>query len=131
MTPASWNGGESQSQRPNLNLDAFEVPRFMREFNRRFDLDSINRNTPSSATAYSHVSIFFDGVINALKAMKGCVVFELLYGGLLQTLPLMRTNSVPERPRKFPWSYNRAWVSNVPYVFDPTFLALTYFDRTL
>lgn len=120
MTPALWNGG--QSQRPNLNLDAFEVPRFIREFNRRFDLGDLNWNTPQWATAYSHVTTFFDGVVGALKAMKGRVVFELLSGELLQTLSLMKVNGLAERPRKFPNLYNRAWVSNVPYVLDASFL---------
>jgi hypothetical protein len=116
MTPAAWN--EDQSQRPNLSFDAFEVPRYIREFNRRLDIGNINWNTPPQATAYSHIAIFFDGVVKALQAMKGRVVFELLGGDLLQTLSLMRLNSLFERPRKFPSSYNRAWINNVPYVFD-------------
>jgi hypothetical protein len=120
MTPASWN--EGQSQRPNLNFDAFEVPRFIRQFNRRFSLGNLNLNAPHWATAYSHVVVFFDGVIDALKAMKGRVVLELLSGDLLQTLSLMRASSLPERPTKFPCLYDRAWISNVPYVPDASVL---------
>jgi hypothetical protein len=121
MTPASWNKG--RSQRPNLNFDAFEVPRYIRQFNRRFSLGNLNlNNTPHWVTAYSHVAVFFGGVVDALKAMKGRVVLELLSGELLQTLSLMRASSLPKRPTKFPCLFDRAWISNVPYVPDASVL---------
>jgi hypothetical protein len=65
MTPASWNGGQSQC--PNMNFNAFEVPRFIQQFNRCFRLSNLNLNLPHWTTAYSHVVVFFDGVVTSGK----------------------------------------------------------------
>lgn len=121
----SHNGGD----RYYLELSVCEIPRVFCEFNSRFSLgepiwDGVASSRfalqyQSEMSAYSLFATFFDAVFDALRAMKGHLVLEVISGDLMQSLSRIRLGRLGDRPPSFPTTYNRAWLSNVPYAFFP------------
>lgn len=100
---------------PDLNLDALKLPRQIEEYNHTYKLSK--RNPPNiipDAPAYSHVSAFFDGVIETLQIMQGRLKLEFVFGELISELSKWRLAGDTGRPSHFPTTFNRAWLSNVP-----------------
>lgn len=100
---------------PDLKLDALKLPRQIEEYNHAYKLSK--RNPPHlipDAPAYSHVSAFFDDVIETLQTMKGRLKLEFLFGELISELSKWRFGGDTDRPAHFPTTFNRAWLSNVP-----------------
>ena len=65
--------------------------------------------------AWRACSAFFGEVAAALKALgSGKVTLEMVCGGLPEELGKMRNNRDSCRPKEFPRSYMRMWLSNVP-----------------
>lgn len=112
ITPKIGNFGTTGY--PNLDLDAFKPPRDIEEYNHRFKVAEPHPDLIPDAPAYSHVSAFFDGVVEALKVMKKHIKIELLCGELIQEMSKMRFCGDESRPADFPRSFTRAWLSNVP-----------------
>ncbi|KAJ7467818.1 hypothetical protein B0H11DRAFT_1814028 [Mycena galericulata] len=100
---------------PDLPLDGMILPRLFDMFNRRFSIDKGGelRADPESPV-YTHTMRFFQGVINALKALEGSVKLEVICGGLMEELGKLRLGTDTSRPAKFPRTFTRAYLSNVP-----------------
>lgn len=124
MESSSWLPGPIY---PDLNLDAFQAPKFIHEFVHRFGLGAqrVAGNGPL-APSYTHTAAFFGGVVDALKAMKGEVKLEFLCGELTQELSKMRFGGYEDRPESFPTVFTRAYLSNIPYVFPPICVPTTF-----
>ncbi|TCD70624.1 hypothetical protein EIP91_002655 [Steccherinum ochraceum] len=69
-----------------------------------------NMDCPS----FSVVQTFFDGVVDALKTLKGQIKLEILHGDLLHELVKMKIGRDLSRPSGFPRYYTRMWMSNIP-----------------
>ncbi|KAJ7750682.1 hypothetical protein DFH07DRAFT_922529 [Mycena maculata] len=100
---------------PDLPPDGMNLPRLFDAFNRRFGIDTGGelRADPESP-AYTHTMRFFQGVMNALKALEGSVKLEIICGGLMEELGKLRLGTDTTRPAKFPRTFTRAYLSNVP-----------------
>jgi hypothetical protein len=117
----SYTGGDRYYLEPNV----CEIPRVLCEFNDRFNLgepvwDGIASSRfalqyQSEVSAYTVCETFFDAVVDALKAMKGRLVLEVIHGDLMQSLSRIRLGKHGNRPQSFPAMYDRVWLSNVPY----------------
>lgn len=70
----------------------------------------LNADYPS----YSVVWTFFNGVLEAWRALDQKIQLEIVCGELHQELSKMRICGDKTRPTQFPRSYTRAWLSNVP-----------------
>jgi hypothetical protein len=99
---------------PDLNLDAFQAPREIEEYNDRYKLYTKNPSLNSDSSAYLHTTTFFDGVVKALKEIQGHIKIEILRGELVQQMSQMKFKGDGSRPAGFPRSFTRAWLSNVP-----------------
>ncbi|GBE90051.1 hypothetical protein SCP_1800730 [Sparassis crispa] len=88
---------------------------FIEDFNIecKINTHSIDDIEIDSAT-FMTVSDLFSAVATALKSVKGQVVLELLCGELTQELSKMRFLGDHTRPAKFPRSFTRAYLSNIP-----------------
>lgn len=99
---------------PYLDLDIFKSPRQIEVFNYTYKLSKRDPQSVPDAPAYSHVSTFFGGVLDALLAMKGKFKIEIIYGELTAELSKWRFGDDTGRPVEFPTEFTRAWLSNVP-----------------
>ncbi|KZP20325.1 hypothetical protein FIBSPDRAFT_789699 [Athelia psychrophila] len=99
---------------PYLDLDIFKSPRQIEVFNYTYKLSRRDPQSVPDAPAYSHVSTFFGGVLDALLAMKGKFKIEIIYGELTAELSKWRFGDDTGRPVEFPTEFTRAWLSNVP-----------------
>jgi hypothetical protein len=91
------------------------LPRLFDAFNRRFGIDK-GGELPLEAESptYTHTMRFFEGAMDALKVLKGSVTLEIMCGGLMEELGKMRLGTDMNRPAKFPRTFTRAYLSNVP-----------------
>ncbi|KAJ7327536.1 hypothetical protein DFH08DRAFT_940827 [Mycena albidolilacea] len=100
---------------PDLQPDAMNLPRLFDAFNRRFGIDA-GGELPANAEspAFTHTMRFFQGAVDALKALEGKVTLEIVCGGVMEELGRMRLGTDTERPAQFPRTFTRAYLSNVP-----------------
>lgn len=93
-------------------MDQFE------DFNKLFVPENQRpRRHPSDDTfLFKSMTVFFDHLGQALKALEGHVKVELLFGDMVEELAKMRLKTNVLRPPEFPTSYIRMWLSNVPLV---------------
>ncbi|KAJ6580630.1 hypothetical protein B0H19DRAFT_1369180 [Mycena capillaripes] len=100
---------------PSLLADGILLPRLFDAFNRRFGIDK-GGELPLDAESptFTHTMRFFQGAMDALKALEGSITLEIICGGLMQELGKMRLGTDTDRPAKFPRSFTRAYLSNVP-----------------
>ncbi len=88
-------------------------------FNERMRLvkgRNMNARINQDCPAYSVISVFFDAVVDALIALKGRILLELIQDDISAALVKMRIGLDVSRPAHFPRKYSRIWLSNVPYV---------------
>lgn len=102
---------------PELTMDPFEPVRDMANFNEKFGLSDPKKNPDPDSPAYFHTTKFFDGVVDALRALAGHLKIEIIQGELMHELSKMRFHGDESRPVEFPRLFTRAWLSNVPFVF--------------
>lgn len=96
-----------------MRFDAFQLIQAVYEFNvAHCGLDSEAVQVDKDCPSFSIVSFFFNGVVDALRTLKGKIKWEVLQGDMCQTLVKMRLGD--ERPASFPRKYMRMWLSNVP-----------------
>ncbi len=72
------------------------------------------KQTDPDCPAFSILSMFFDGVVEAITNLKGHLTLELLQGDLNEELVKMQNGDDVTRPQSFPRKYTRIWLSNVP-----------------
>ncbi|KAJ3899861.1 hypothetical protein F5879DRAFT_467980 [Lentinula edodes] len=109
---------------PNLaTLDAFQLLQQIHGFNKRKGLFDARSSVDEDCPSFSVVSIFFKAVAEAIKILKGKIMFEFLQGDMCHTLAKMRVGD--DRPFNFPRKFTRMWLSNVPdYTHGPMNMAL-------
>ncbi|KAF8876861.1 hypothetical protein BD779DRAFT_1677610 [Infundibulicybe gibba] len=96
------------------DFDPFTTPISIREFNARFNIKPKGESRP---LAFDHVSGFFQAAANALTTLNGRVTLEFICGDFIQELSKMKFNGDLSRPRHFPRSFTRIYLSNIPHVF--------------
>ncbi|KAJ7483585.1 hypothetical protein FB451DRAFT_1028935 [Mycena latifolia] len=100
---------------PDLPPDGMNLPRLFDAFNRRFGVDKGGELPPEpESPAYTHTMRFFQAVMDSLKALQGSVKLEIVCGGLMEELSKMRLGTDTNRPAKFPRTFTRAYLSNIP-----------------
>ena len=65
-------------------------------------------------TTYDWTSRMLDAAVNSLVALKGKVKVEAVCAELFSELQLMRNGEDHHRPKEFPRSFLRIWMSNIP-----------------
>ncbi|KAF7985824.1 hypothetical protein HWV62_490 [Athelia sp. TMB] len=100
---------------PDLSLDIFESPRQFELYNHNHKISERKPWSVPDAPAYSHVSSFFDGVVETLRKMRGRIKVEVIQAELIAELSKWRFGDDAGRPAAFPTRFTRAWLSNVPY----------------
>lgn len=96
-----------------IHLDPFGLANSMHGFNDRFGLNrqvKIDKDCPS----FSVASTFFDGVVDAVKVLKGKLLCEVIQGDMCQELLKMQLGGDDIRPADLPRKFMRIWCSNVP-----------------
>ncbi|KAF7976940.1 hypothetical protein HWV62_5363 [Athelia sp. TMB] len=99
---------------PDLSIDIFKPPRQIEIFNHTIGLSRRDPTSVPDAPAFSHVSTFFDNVVETLKNMKGRIQLEVVHGELIAELSKWRFGGDSGRPAQFPSKFTRAWLSNCP-----------------
>ncbi|KAJ7500536.1 hypothetical protein B0H11DRAFT_1995698 [Mycena galericulata] len=100
---------------PDLPQDGMKLPRLFDAFNRRFGIDKGGElRADPECPAFTHTMRFFQGVMDALKALAGSVKLEIICGGLMEEMGKLRLGTDTTRPAKFPRTFTRAYLSNVP-----------------
>ncbi|TCD63146.1 hypothetical protein EIP91_005905 [Steccherinum ochraceum] len=96
---------------PDLNRDMMSAVELVKRVNERLVVwHCRDKGSPSFAI----VNTFFDHVADGLKALEGRITLEILQGDLMHELAKMRMGTDHSRPSRFPRSYTRMWLSNVP-----------------
>ncbi|KAF8827058.1 hypothetical protein HHX47_DHR5000531 [Lentinula edodes] len=114
MDEDAWFDRPPRDGYPNLaTLDAFQLLQQIHGFNKRKGLFDARSSADEDCPSFSVVSIFFKAVAEAIKILKGKIMFEFLQGDMCHTLAKMRVGD--DRPSDFPRKYTRMWLSNVPY----------------
>lgn len=100
-----------------MNVDAFKAVKEINNFNIRMglvgDRDSTEGDVDKSYPSFSVGEAFFDGVVTAMKALKGRIVLEVIHDDLSTALSKIRAGA-GTRPADFPGKFMRMWLSNVP-----------------
>ncbi|KAF8210815.1 hypothetical protein K438DRAFT_1569292, partial [Mycena galopus ATCC 62051] len=100
---------------PDVHQDGMLLPRLFDAFNRRFGIDKGGELPPEAESpTFTHTMRFFQAAMDALKALEGSIKLEIIYGELMEELGKMRLGTDAERPAKFPRTFTRAYLSNVP-----------------
>ncbi|KAK0476402.1 hypothetical protein IW261DRAFT_1595020, partial [Armillaria novae-zelandiae] len=103
---------------PGSNRCPFRVVSLIEPFNGRTRLvkgRNMNARSNQDCPAYSVISVFFDAVIDALIALKGRILLELIHD-ISAALVKMRIALDVSRPPYFPRKCSRGqWLSNVPF----------------
>lgn len=89
---------------------------------RQFDLASYptggNAGKPASSNTvqvtYDWTSSMLNAAAEALAALKGSVKVEFICAELFSELQLMRNGEDHHRPKEFPRSFLRVWMTNIP-----------------
>ena len=63
---------------------------------------------------YDWTSKMLSAGVEVLVALKGRVKIELICADLFSELQLMRSGEDRHRPKEFPRSFLRVWLSNIP-----------------
>ncbi|SJK99726.1 uncharacterized protein ARMOST_03037 [Armillaria ostoyae] len=102
---------------PDNNRNPFHMVSLIEPFNERMRLvkgRNMNARINQDCPAYSVISVFFDAVVDALIALKGRILLELIQDDISAALVKMRIGLDVSRPAHFPRKYSRIWLSNVP-----------------
>jgi hypothetical protein len=103
---------------PDVVSEGMLLPKVIDDFNRRFGIDTGGQlPADPDSPAFTHTTRFFQGAIDGLKALQGSITLEILYGGLTQELAKMQLGTDTSRPTKFPRTFSRAYISNIPSFF--------------
>lgn len=117
-----------ETKYPDMNCDAFTAVRQINTFNVRMDLtgdqESVQGDVERDYPAFSVGETFFDAVVDALKALKGRIILEVIHDDLSSGLLKIRAGATDSRPAEFPKKFTRMWLSNVPLVFSVFSVAL-------
>ncbi|CAA7262627.1 unnamed protein product [Cyclocybe aegerita] len=68
----------------------------------------------SKKTGYSIMSQFFEVLAEALWSVSRMLKFEILVGDVITGVPRLVAGDFGKRPKEFPRTYSRIWLSNVP-----------------
>ncbi|KAF5371689.1 hypothetical protein D9758_003390 [Tetrapyrgos nigripes] len=105
---------------PDLCFETFDIMQQLEQAAERLGVLDKKRDINKDCPSFSIASAFFDGVAEALKAMKDKVKWEILRGDMCQRLLSMRLGKDTDRPEEFPRKFMRIWQSNVPdYTHGP------------
>ncbi|KAJ7173293.1 hypothetical protein C8R46DRAFT_945999 [Mycena filopes] len=100
---------------PDVHSDGMALPRLFYAFNSRFGIDRGGDLPPDAESpVYTHTMRFFQGAMDAMKALEGSIKIEIIYGGLMEEVAKMSLGTDSNRPAKFPRKFTRAYLSNVP-----------------
>ena len=97
------------------HLDAYQTVESLRGASDRLGLMD-TRRIDSDCPSFSVADIFFTGVVEGLRSLRGRIKLEIIQGDLVHELAKMRLGGDSSRPADFPRQYMRMWLSNVPYV---------------
>ncbi|EIM87131.1 uncharacterized protein STEHIDRAFT_167970 [Stereum hirsutum FP-91666 SS1] len=122
--PSLFDRRRHETKYPDMNCDAFTTVRQINIFNVRMDLtgdrDSVRGDVERDYPAFSVGETFFDAVVDALKALKGRIMLEVIHDDLSSGLLKIRARAMDSRPAEFPKKFTRMWLSNVPdYTHGP------------
>lgn len=104
---------------PDLRRDVFETIRILEMFARRHEPDaehSVGVKDGVELFATDVCEMFFGEAAAAVKVMKGRITLEFICGGVSEELAKIRFDEESTRPKDFPRTFTRMWLSNVPYV---------------
>ncbi|KAF9026023.1 hypothetical protein BDZ89DRAFT_1067865 [Hymenopellis radicata] len=99
---------------PDPQFAAINFVNIVEKFNKRMRLARGQKQTDPDCPSFSILSMFFDGVVEAIANLKGHLTLELLQGDLNEELVKMQNGDDVTRPQSFPRKYTRIWLSNVP-----------------
>ncbi|KAI0649816.1 hypothetical protein C8Q79DRAFT_997836 [Trametes meyenii] len=100
---------------PDVKLNMFHTVTCMDEFNRRHEPNAKeDPRTIGNMLAADTSGTFFEEVAAAIKGLDGHLTVEMICGGLSEELAKMRYKADTARPERFPRTYTRMWLSNVP-----------------
>lgn len=103
---------------PTTSFNFPAAVRPLRQFNpSKCSIDGSMRRPVKSDTlqvTYDWTSRMLDAAAEVLVALKGSVKVELACTELFSELQLMRNGEDYHRPKDFPRSFLRVWMSNIP-----------------
>ena len=75
---------------------------------------NMRRGSDNIRITYDWISRMLGAATETLATLKGCVKVEFICAELFSELQSMRNGEDRYRPKEFPRSFLRVWMSNIP-----------------